>query len=1279
MKTRFFIVLLFLLANYLQAKETPVNPGTFSAAYTSAADGDILVLAEGTYAANIDFPNGKAITLKAAEGASPVFTAEVKGATTSNNGSLTFDGVNITRNGDYFFSADIGNINLLSFRNLTISSIGRCLLRTNNTGNTINKIEFENCIIKNCGGNGWNLLYPKHIVKSVSVKNSTLYNYTNGESFFSPNASDATNVLEFVFENNTVYKWAKDSSRALANVGKNYSASSTYLFRNNIISEPGVAGYTPNILNVSAGIVTAENNLVVNYGTYAGGTQTISDLTLAGLGISSLGFPDPANGDFSILSTSPLATAGVGGKPVGDPRWVKQLAQAVNLTTSVSPVGAGTVSPVSAAFEKDEQATVTATHNYGYRFKEWQKTGQKVSVENPYSFQISEDVELTAVFNVLDTYTLTVNKEGEGANWGTVKLSPEPVDGVYEAGTQVTVTVIPNDVTTFLSWEDQSNAVTRQVVMDGNKNLTATFDWVPFIVGWSFDPSEPRGNRPGDFYSRTDNTGVMKFFNADGSSTNWGGSTKNFGGVTYTSARRYTDYANMSNPRYFQAEFSAKGQEQTKYKNIRITSYVAADNACVHKIQKLQYATSESGPYTDLASVDLTTSYNASWVELSGTLPELTEDQKTKIYVRWVADTNSGFLGTPGSTESEGFYLANVIVYADMETEEDLIAPALLSSIPGEGTNTASANGSIVLTFDKRVKAGVNGGKVELNGETLTPVFGNKTVSYPYKKLSYGTQYSFTIPVGAITNVDGIAYEGKSLTFSTMERPQPIAKVFDAVVAADGSGDYLTISEAISNTPENRSTPWLIYIKNGEYKEIFVIPTTKPFIHLIGQDKEKTIIHEKINSQGDPANDVGQSYYPNSLAAWEYSVNNPLSPMAAYKSVTSGAVVKVNATDFYAENITFRNDWGVEAQNGPMALAMYSNNDRISFYNCKFRSFQDTWQTSSNNINDRLYVRECWIEGAVDYFYGGGNAFVDESTMYNVRSGSVIVACSHKTGTLWGYVFNNCIVDGNSSAADGKLKLGRPWHNEPIAVYLNTTMKILPHPEGWTDMGPAAKLYAEYNSMDASGKPIDLSNRRTWYIEKESGQKIEGLQAVLTQEEAAVYTYENVVGGSDDWNPRSKFEPVTTAQKLTIDDSYKLEWESVDYAICYVVYRNDEVIGFTTSTEFEIEATLRSSASYYVQAVNEYGSLSAISDEAKPKAGVSIKDEAQTSELIVTVEKNVLTVKNIELGKEISLYSIDGKQVLETKATSDIIRISTSVYKGVFVLKVGNKSVKVIL
>ena len=66
---------------------------------------------------------------------------------------------------------------------------------------------------------------------------------------------------------------------------------------------------------------------------------------------------------------------------------------------------------------------------------------------------------------------------------------------------------------------------------------------------------------------------------------------------------------------------------------------------------------------------------------------------------------------------------------------------------------------------------------------------------------------------------------------------------YQAIVAADGSGNYKTVQEAVNDVPDGQTKPWLILVKNGSYNEQVVIPKNKPYIHLIGQDKEKTIIH----------------------------------------------------------------------------------------------------------------------------------------------------------------------------------------------------------------------------------------------------------------------------------------------------------------------------------------------------------------------------------------------------------------------------------------------------
>jgi len=841
-----------------------------------------------------------------------------------------------------------------------------------------------------------------------------------------------------------------------------------------------------------------------------------------------------------------------------------------SLSTTSNPANAGYVamSPVGNAVVGGTSVSLTAKNLSGYQIKEWQDDGGATLATTPtYTTTISGNTSITAVFGTIETYTLTVNKDGDGAKWGEVVLSPEPINGKYDAGTEVTLTVIPNNVTNFLTWEDNSASLSRVVTVNGDTEVTATFDVIPFIVAWDFnnEKNSSRGNRPADYAFSTDNTGVMLFYQGPNcASTNWGGGKATFGGKELWAARRYTDWSKSEQiPRAFVASFSVKD-----YDKIKIHSLVAANNSSVRQRQLLQISTTSSTEgFSTLRTLTLTENPSSEWLNFDYELD--TKDMDGMVYIRWIEDETSDFFDGGNHSATEGFYLADVIIFADQTAIDDTEAPQLVSSSPAEGSTSASARGNIVLSFNERVKAGT--GSVTLNGETLTGSFGSKSVTYAYHGLSYGQHYTLSIGADAIIDISGNAFPARDITFTVMERPQPTAKVFDAVVAQDGTGDYNKVQDAIDAAPTGRIAPWLIFVKNGTYEELVTIPESKPFIHLIGQDKEKTVICYWINNGS--SSDIG----------WEYSTNNPSS-----KTYGKQGVVQVNSTDFYTENISYIDSYGVERQAGPMGLAMSSRNDRQAFNNCQFRSYQDTWYTDVRNSSARQYVNNCLIEGAVDFYYGAGDNYIENSTFRLAREGSVIVAPCHQAGTKWGYVMVNNVIDGKSGAN----KLGRAWQQQPIAVWINTTLKTTIAPEGWSEWHIAPKLFAEYNTMDADGQPVDLNNRRTTY--KVDADKLAPgetspvtRQAVLSAEEAAKYTYEAVTSGNDDWNPRKFFEPVEAPADVVYANG-KLTWKAVPYAICYLVMdAENNVVGMTKDAAYAIaEAGI-----YTLRSVNEYGSL----------------------------------------------------------------------------------------
>ncbi|MBQ9215635.1 MAG: pectin esterase [Prevotella sp.] len=326
---------------------------------------------------------------------------------------------------------------------------------------------------------------------------------------------------------------------------------------------------------------------------------------------------------------------------------------------------------------------------------------------------------------------------------------------------------------------------------------------------------------------------------------------------------------------------------------------------------------------------------------------------------------------------------------------------------------------------------------------------------------------------------------------------QATAKVYHAIVAADGSGDYTSVQAAIDAVPTNNLSQHLIYIKAGTYREHVFIPQGKGRLSLIGEGMDCVFITDNQKSGGPDA-----------------------------VPVDKGATVVVHASDVTFQGISFVNSYGVEAEDGPQALALYAKGDRIAIDHCRILSYQDTYRTSES-VNGRNYVSNSLIMGAVDFIYGSGNAWLEQCTIkINRKSGGWIVAPKHQAATRWGYVFNHCTLTADGNPAETSILLGRPWHHQPQTVFLYTRSEITIPAEGWCPhMNGLPSVFAEYNTTDASGNLLDLSKRINRYYRFNEQRDTLWCTAknVLTAEEAAQYTVEAVMGGDDHWNPEQIF------------------------------------------------------------------------------------------------------------------------------------------------------------
>lgn len=599
-------------------------------------------------------------------------------------------------------------------------------------------------------------------------------------------------------------------------------------------------------------------------------------------------------------------------------------------------------------------------------------------------------------------------------------------------------------------------------------------------------------------------------------------------------------------------------------------------------------------------------------------LPDDANDQE-RVYIRWMPDRTSEKVGV--ASDYDGTSIAEIFVLADAGAMADEQA-ALVSSNPAQGATGVSRNGSVILNFEKKIKAGI--GSATLNGEEIVPIVSGKSAIFKYGGLKYNTQYTFVMPEGVLTSRSGNAVAKTEITFTTMERQQPEARLYDAVVAQDGSGDYETLQATIDNAPAGRGTPYLIFVKNGRYNEHIDIPAAKPYLHIIGQDRDKTVIYDNRLCGGENA----------------YSVD-------------PGATVVVKGANTFFENITLENSYGHEKQAGPQALALNTVADRVALNNVALLSYQDTWITTSTQKN-RHYIKNSLIEGAVDFIYNGGDVYLDGDTIeINRPSGGYIVAPYHTADTKWGYVFQNNIIRPGKDFQTGNtlnvtdVWLGRPWHGTPKTVFINTQTFVPIPAKGWYNtMGGLPELWADYNTVDANGDPLDLSQRETYYYytDGSTGEKVEkfDVKNFLTDEEAAQYTLKNVMGGDDNWQPDLLCEPCD--MPVVKSNGTTLTWDAVPYAICYVVTKNDEVVAFTTSTSFE---GYTEDDNWQLQAVNEYGGLSR-------KASVDDYPASSIVELSRPVESTMEAI-----------YSICGSRISTLRQGANIIRMSNGQTKKI--------------
>ncbi len=368
------------------------------------------------------------------------------------------------------------------------------------------------------------------------------------------------------------------------------------------------------------------------------------------------------------------------------------------------------------------------------------------------------------------------------------------------------------------------------------------------------------------------------------------------------------------------------------------------------------------------------------------------------------------------------------------------------------------------------------------------------------------------------------------------------------------SAAFHTIQDAVRHAEEHSGHPFVIQIAPGIYREHLVIRTRG--LTLRGESAEDRAVSGsrkgmdgELSSGPAAGNEVRIT---GSLGGYEILEDGI--KRGTFRTQT----VLIAADDVTLENLTIENAAGPGYLAG-QAIALHAYADRLRFYRVRLLGQQDTLFTGPLPEKEvepggfrgptesferrlcRMYFRECYVEGNIDFIFGGACAWFekceifcrdphnpeqthdseqthdpelaqDSVQMHNPEQSrapiAYVTAPSTPAGQPFGYVFNRCLL--RSDCPPESCFLGRPWREDAKAVFLRCRIGGHIRKDLWDDWGKEAahtrSFFAGYDCVWTdgvrAGEAVDFHP---------SSGPAASFSHSLSEEEAVFYTPENVL------------------------------------------------------------------------------------------------------------------------------------------------------------------------
>lgn len=349
-------------------------------------------------------------------------------------------------------------------------------------------------------------------------------------------------------------------------------------------------------------------------------------------------------------------------------------------------------------------------------------------------------------------------------------------------------------------------------------------------------------------------------------------------------------------------------------------------------------------------------------------------------------------------------------------------------------------------------------------------------------------------------------------------------------------------------------------------------------------------------------------------------------PPLEWEGLDKADLLKTSATGLYMQDLSLKNDLPYTGNNG-RAASLHDVGTQTICKNVNLLSYQDTYY--SNKTGGLFYFEGGELHGTVDYLCGDGRVYFNECKIINEKRSTATISANSEL-----YVFNNCVVENNAD----KYNLGRAWSNNPVCVYLNTTLldpgKLLDTRWNPSGINCDYSVAGEYGTKNAEGTDITPASNVVTFTKNNTT-----LETILNAEQAATYTMEYVLG---DWAATAKQEAKQLEAPAAEFANSTVTWTPAnDGAIAYMIEKNGEFVGITAGSSMAVEANAESDK-LTIRAANARGGFG----EAKQVAYTGTSIQA----INAAIERGEQVIFNLA-GQRVNkatkgMYIINGKKMV---------------------------------